>query len=161
MAECIAVAGAIVGLISSILTIGGAAFKIYDSQSEGVQSLKAFDRNLHEFIALWEQVQNRVDLRNPHISQSLRGAFLGLTERTHHDLEQAYKEFKQFYREEQRQRNADQSWGAPLIIFFRQSPKHQRVRRVRRFMRRGLIKAHQERLAMAMLGLSSWLNLML
>jgi hypothetical protein len=157
MADPISIASAVLGIIGSIVAVGGAAFNLANSNSDAVERLHAFERELEEFIELWEQIERSVDLQSDDIGEGVRRAFCGFVERTNQDLRNALTEFNRFYHDEREYNGSDWRWCMPLTLFFGSSPRRRRVKRLRRFVRRDIVQIHQMRLASITSGIAPWL----
>jgi hypothetical protein len=131
MVEPISIAAGTLGIIAAIFTIGGTACDLANSNAGAVEKLRAFDRELNEFIELWKQVQSHVNLQNPDLSNDLDQDFRGFVLRTTADLRRARKEFKSFYKDEVGFDKEDSGFRKSFALLFGQSPRRRREKRLR------------------------------
>ena len=103
MSDPFSIAAGVVGIVSGVLALGGAAFSFTDNVSAAGQELRAFADEIHQFGAIWHQAEETVRIRRSDVAADFETAFTHWTETTTHLLQEAHDGIQKFKKMDERQ----------------------------------------------------------
>jgi hypothetical protein len=156
----LSIAAGIAGVITGILTLGGAGVSLVNRVSASAQELEAYANEIHQFSVIWRQAEEQIKIRRSQVGEDFEDSFRTWTETTTPLLVRAHNEIRRFERHDRAESTKEVARQGPFAAFRDVTVWRNREQRIRTYLNRDIIQVQRSQLATAGHSLTHWLLLL-